>query len=302
VKRPLALALALALALLAAFAALLLRAPPLPRPASPPPTASIPTTPGRGALLWVRPRDASPGAAEVSLWLDADGRELRREPGIFLHAREKTLQLRMVSQNTPMPPCPRGNTPFPVRTVQRATLTDERGGEVEALAAAEPGGALVEEHHRPLAGLGELLFFRTERVENPCDERPRYGAEFRVVRVGAGGAEQPGEPARVEVAGGLREEAAARMNARLGAGIRGEALRVTMVVPEFGAEGGRWMTQLTARVPWELSSGGWGSETASERLPGAAPWIGRGLRVPAVALRYAREHPGEEVAGASETP
>lgn len=201
-----------------------------------------------------------------------------------------------------MPPCARGNTPFPSRTVQRATLTDEGGGEVEALAATEAGGALVEEHHRPLAGLGELLFFRTERVENPCDERPRYGAEFRVVRVGAGVVERLREPTRVEVAGGLREEAAARLNERLGAGIRGETLRVTMVVPELGAEGGRWMTQLTARVPWELSSGGWGSETASERLPGAAPWLGGGLGVPAVALRYAREHPGEEVAGASETP
>ena len=67
-------------------------------------------------------------------------------------------------------------------------------------------------------------------------------------------------------------------------------------------------------ITFDLDNTLWDSDAVIERAhqamcahilsacPGAAPWIGRGLRVPAVALRYAREHPGEEVAGASETP
>ena len=172
-------------------------------------------------------------------------------------------------------------------------------------ALPEAQDAPAEEFHRPLAGLGPWLFFRTERVEEPCAEQPRYVASFRVFRVASSGVEAVEQPVEPFPGRTLAARAAVLLDARLGPLVRvqPEGFRITMILPVFSAEGAGWQAQLTAPVPWELSLGGWGSGTASVLLPGARPpWLPGDIVIPAVALRFAREHPELEVAGVSPLP
>ena len=285
------------------LAALALAALPSRRSHSPPPPApsGLPLLPNRGALRWFRHRDASPGSGEVSVWVDARGQELRRAPGLAL---SPDLWLSIEATSEPLPPCPPGHTPFPARTRHRTLLRSSRGDPLEILPLSPPSPALAEELHRPLAALGSLLFFRVERVEDPCAEAPRYLAADRAFRVSPQGVENlyrkdpydPGEP--------LRRSAASRMNARLGgARVRPEDLSVTGVLPWFSPEGAGWAARLTAPVSWELSYGG-GSERASELLPGAPSpgWAGSLPGVPAAALRHAAGQADMELIGVLDAP
>jgi hypothetical protein len=187
--------------------------------------------------------------------------------------------------------------------LQRVSLEDEPGARTMALPEAQDAPA--EELHRPLAGLGPWLFLRTERVEEPCAEQPRYTAAFRVLRVTSSGVEAVPRPVDPAPDRALAARAAALLDARLGplTRVRPEQIRITALLPDFSPEGAGWQAQLTAPAPWELSFGGWGSGTASVLLPGARPpWFPGDISIPAVALRFARAHPELEVAGVSPLP
>jgi hypothetical protein len=187
--------------------------------------------------------------------------------------------------------------------LQRVSLEDEGGARTTVLPEAQDAPA--EELHRPVAGLGSWLFFRSERVEEPCAERPRYTASFRVFRVSSSGVEAVERPVDPVPERALAAHAAVLLEARLGPllRVRPEKIRSTMLLPIFSTEAAEWQAQLTVPVPWELSLGGWGSGTASVLLPGARPpWLPGDIVIPAVALRFAREHPELEVAGVSSLP
>ncbi|MCS6900471.1 MAG: hypothetical protein RMJ98_12615 [Myxococcales bacterium] len=274
-----------------------------PLPSSPPSSAPLSVDDTVGAILWTRPREATPGTSERSFWLDQAGHLLRSESGIFLHVPPRTLRLVLETTQSPVPPCPRGNTPFPLRILQRVILEDEQGMRTVVIPEAQDEPA--EEFHYPLAGLGAWIFLRTERIEDPCAEPPRYIASFRVLQVTPTGVELvPGHMGSAPHAQ-LRADAARQIHARLGhlAKIRPEELQITLIVPHLSPAGPGWLVQLTAPVPWEFSFGGWGSETASVLLPGARPsWFPDDVAFPAVALRFAREHPSLEIVGASALP
>jgi hypothetical protein len=278
---------ALALPLLALAAALAWSLRPAPPAAEPPPALTL--TPSTGALLWVRPRDASPGSAERSLWVDAGGHVTREQPGLALPSDDAVLLSEAL--RSPASPCPRGHTPFPERTLHR-TLLRSREGDRTLIPAAAPDPSLAEELHRPLAALGSLVFFRVERVQDPCAEAPRYLATPRVFLVKNFSIEEIPMSGVSALAASLEPQARSRLP-------RGGAPRALALLPWFSGEGWGWAGLLVAPVPWEQSQGGWGSEVAAVVLPGATPppWPGAQGPLPEVALRHLQAHPEQELLG-----
>lgn len=267
-----------------------------------PPASSINTIlekPGIASLLWQRPRGTEPGHAEQSLWLQPDGSIAREEPGLFVSQGSHTARLEQTLSSFPLPPCPRGHTPFPERRLHQTILRFEQGREVELIPRAEMTPSLVEEFHIPLAALDDLLFFRIDRVEDPCTEQPRYISSFVVFHIEITTVKKI-EISIPPIPISSRKVAASRINARLlpFKKITESDLLPTMVLPLFSGEKATWEVLLTARVPWELSHGGWGSETASEMvaLDGAPSW-GNTKVISSTVLAYARSHSGTIVFG-----